>query len=82
MEITMLWIVAITFSVATMGLVTTTRKAHRVATAVGRLHDDEGRVAEIVMMLKAERGLLALGTTISGGVSLVLIITAIRSGLQ
>ena len=82
MEVIILWIVAITFSVVTMGLATTTRKAHRVAAAVGRLRDDEGRVAEIVRMLKGERGLLALGTTISGGVSLVLIVTAIRSGLQ
>ena len=65
MEVIILWIVAITFSVVTMGLATTTRKAHHVAAAVGRLRDDEGRVAEIVRMLKAQRGLLAFATIFS-----------------
>ena len=81
-EVIILWIVASTFSVVTMGLGITTRKAHRVAAVVGRLRDNDRRFAEIVMMLGAQRGLLVFATIFSGGVSLGLIITAIRTGLQ
>ena len=82
METAILWTGAITFSIVTTGLATTTRKAHRATRTAKRLHDHEGRFAEIVTMLKAQRGLLAIATTISGATNLALITTAIRAALQ